>query len=145
MQAGMMDRRNAYKILVIKPEGKRPFERPRRRWKDNINMDIKEIMCEVVDWIQVTQNRDQCRAVVNTVMSSWIPHRGGKFLDQPRDYQLLKHSAPYGSLSNLMGRGHWRHRTCNTQEGMCVKYSSVNLVVRGHLGDVDADGRTVLK
>jgi hypothetical protein len=65
----MGEMRNVYKILVGKPEGKRPLGRPRRRKEDNIITDIKEIDREVVDWIRVAQDMDERRAVVNTVMN----------------------------------------------------------------------------
>jgi hypothetical protein len=52
-----------------KPEGKRPLGRPRRRWKDGIRMDLREIGCGSVDWIQLVQDRDRWRALVNTVMN----------------------------------------------------------------------------
>jgi hypothetical protein len=64
---------NAYKILVEKPEGKRSLRRSRRRWEDNIRMDLREIGWEYVDWIHMTQNRDMWRAVVNTVMNRRVP------------------------------------------------------------------------
>jgi hypothetical protein len=63
--AGM---RNTYKIFVGKSEGNTPLARPRRVWEDNIRTDIREIVCECVDWIHLAQDRDQWRAVVNTVM-----------------------------------------------------------------------------
>jgi hypothetical protein len=63
----------AYKILVGKPEGKRPLGRPRRRWKDNIRMDLREIGWGGMDWIDLAQDRDQWRAVVNTVMNLQVP------------------------------------------------------------------------
>jgi hypothetical protein len=59
--------RNAYRILVGKPEGKRPLGRPRRRWVDNIKMDLREIEWYGMDWIDLAQDRDQWRALVNTV------------------------------------------------------------------------------
>jgi hypothetical protein len=59
---------NAYKILVGKPEGKRPLGRPTDKWEDNIRMGIIESGWEVVDWIHLAQDRDQWRAVMNTVM-----------------------------------------------------------------------------
>jgi hypothetical protein len=62
-------KRNAYRIWVGKPEEKRPLGRPRRRWKDNIKMDLREIGCGGMDWIDVTQDRDQWRALVNTAMN----------------------------------------------------------------------------
>jgi hypothetical protein len=63
------DKRNAYRILVGMPEGKRPLGRPRRRWVDNIKMDLKEIGWDGINWIDLTQNRDQCRALMNTIMN----------------------------------------------------------------------------
>jgi hypothetical protein len=65
--------RNAYRILVEKPEGKRPLGRPTRRWVDNIKMDLTEIRWDGVDWIELAQDRDQWRALVNTVMNLRVP------------------------------------------------------------------------
>jgi hypothetical protein len=62
-----------YRILVGKPDGKRPVGRPRRRWVDNIKMDIGEIGWTGRDWIEVAQDRDQWRALVNTVMNLRVP------------------------------------------------------------------------
>jgi hypothetical protein len=60
-------KRTPYSILVGKPEEKRPLGRPRRRWVDNIKMDLREIRLDGMDWIDVAQDRDQWRALVNTV------------------------------------------------------------------------------
>jgi hypothetical protein len=65
--------RNAYKILVGKPEGKRPLGGPRRRWVDNIKIDPREIGWDYVDWIELAQDRDQWRALVNTVINHRVP------------------------------------------------------------------------
>ena len=54
-------------------QGERPFRRPRRRWKDNIKMDLQEVGCEGMDWIQLAQDRDRWRAVVNAVMKLGVP------------------------------------------------------------------------
>jgi hypothetical protein len=65
--------RNEYKILVGKPEGKRPLGRTRRRWEINIRMDLGETGWEVVDWTHLAQYGDQWRAFVNTVMNLRVP------------------------------------------------------------------------
>jgi hypothetical protein len=65
--------RNEYKILVGKPEGKRPLRRPRRRWEANIRIDLRLIWWGDADWIHPSQVRDHWRAVVNTVMSLRVP------------------------------------------------------------------------
>jgi hypothetical protein len=62
-----------YRLLVGKPEGKRPLGRPRRRWIDNIKMDLLEIGLSVADWIGLAQDRYRWRAVVNTVMNLRVP------------------------------------------------------------------------
>jgi hypothetical protein len=65
----MGEERKVYKVLVGKPEGKRPLGRPRRRWEDGIRMDLREIGLGGVDLIQLTQDRDRWRAVVSAVMN----------------------------------------------------------------------------
>jgi hypothetical protein len=68
----MQDMKNVYKILVGKPEGNRPLRRPRHRWEDNTEIDLKEIGWEGWDWIQLAQDRDQWRALVNMEMNLWV-------------------------------------------------------------------------
>jgi hypothetical protein len=65
--------RNAYNSLAGKPEGKRPLGRPRRRWENNIRMDLREIGWKGVEWMHLAQGRDQWRALVNTVMNLRLP------------------------------------------------------------------------
>jgi hypothetical protein len=67
------EKRNAYRILVGNPEGKRPLGRPRRRWVDNIKMDLREIGWDGTNWIDLAQNRNKWKAVVNTVMNLRVP------------------------------------------------------------------------
>jgi hypothetical protein len=67
----MGKKRNVYRLLVGKPEGKRPLERPRRMWMDNIKMDLSEIGLNVVDWIGLAQDRCRWRALVNSVMGCY--------------------------------------------------------------------------
>jgi hypothetical protein len=64
----MWEKRNAYRLLVGKPEGKRPLRRPRRKWLDNITMDLVEVGWGDVDWIGLAQDRDNWRALVNLEM-----------------------------------------------------------------------------
>jgi hypothetical protein len=69
----MGEKKNAYRILVGKPEGKRPLGRPRRRWEDNIRMDLRKIGWSDLGWIDLAQDRDQWRTLVNTVMNLRVP------------------------------------------------------------------------
>jgi len=71
--ARMGETRGVYKILVGKPEGKRPLERPRLRWEDNINVDLQEVGCGGMDWIELAQDRDSWWALVSAVMNHWVP------------------------------------------------------------------------
>jgi hypothetical protein len=69
----MGEKRNVYRLLVGKLEGKSPLGRPRRRWIDNIKMDLLEIALSVVDWIGLAQDRYRWRALVNSVMNLRVP------------------------------------------------------------------------
>ena len=62
-----------YRGLVLKSEGKRPLGRPRRRWEDNIKMDLQEVGCGGMDWIELAQNRDRWQTLVNAVMNLLVP------------------------------------------------------------------------
>jgi hypothetical protein len=71
--ARMREKRNAYRLLVGKPEGKRPLGRPKRRWVDNIKMDLGEVGWSDVDWIGLAKDRNRWRALVNSVLNLRVP------------------------------------------------------------------------
>ena len=71
--ARMGEKRGIYRVLVGKPEGKRPLERTRCRWEDTIKMDLQEKGCGGLDWIEPAQDRDRWRALLNKVMDLWGP------------------------------------------------------------------------
>jgi hypothetical protein len=69
----MGEKRGVYRILVGRPEGRRPLRRPRRRWQDNIKMDLQEVGWGGMDWIEMAQDRDRWPAFVNAVMKLQVP------------------------------------------------------------------------
>ena len=69
----MGERRGVYRVLMGKPEGKRPFRKPRRRWEDNIKIDLEEVGCGGMYWIDMAQDRERWRALVSTVMNFRVP------------------------------------------------------------------------
>jgi hypothetical protein len=73
------DERNTYRILLGRPEGKRPVGRPKPKWVNNIKMELGETGQDAMDWIDLAQDRSQWRALVNTVMYLLVPQNAGKF------------------------------------------------------------------
>jgi len=71
--ARMGDRRGVYRVLVGKPDGKRPLGRPRRKWDDNIKIDLQEVGCGGMDWMELAQDRDRWWALMNAVMNLRVP------------------------------------------------------------------------
>jgi hypothetical protein len=69
----MGEERGAYRVLVGRPDGRRPLGRPRRRWEDNIKMDLQEVGWGGMDWIDMAQDRDRWRALVSAVMNRRVP------------------------------------------------------------------------
>jgi hypothetical protein len=69
----MGERRDVYRVLVGKPEGKRPLGRPRCRWEEKVNVDLQEVGCHVMDWIELAQNWGSWRSLLNSVMNLRVP------------------------------------------------------------------------
>jgi hypothetical protein len=74
------ERKDVDRVLLGKSEGKRPLGRPRHRWEDNIKMDLQEVGCESMDWIDQAEDRDKWWALVDTVMNLRVPQNVGHFL-----------------------------------------------------------------
>jgi len=75
--ARLGERKVSYRVLVGKPEGKRPLGRPRRRWEDNIKMNLQKVGGGCGDWMELAQDRDRWRALVSTVMNLRVPKMRG--------------------------------------------------------------------
>jgi len=71
--ARMGEEREVYRVLVVKPEGRRPLGKPRRRWVDSIKMDLQDVGCGCMDWIGLAQDRDRWRTLVSAVMKLRVP------------------------------------------------------------------------
>ena len=79
--APMGEEIGVYRILLGKTEGRRPLGKPRRRWVDNIRMDLQEVVCGYMDWVGLAQDRDRWRTLVSAVMNLRVPLKCGEFLD----------------------------------------------------------------
>jgi len=76
----MGERRGVYRILVGKPERKRSLGRPGRKWEDNIKMDLQKVGCGGIDWMELAQDRERWRALVNGVKNFRVPYNAGNYL-----------------------------------------------------------------
>jgi len=92
----MGEERGAYRVLVGKPEGKRPLGRPRRRWVDNIIMDLQEVGCGYVDWIGLAQDRDRWRTLVSAVLNLRVPLNAGNFLTSCKPVSFSRWTLHHG-------------------------------------------------
>ena len=85
-----------YRVLLGKPEGRRPLGRPRRRWEDNIRMDLQDVGCGCMDWIELAQDRDRWRTLVNVVMNLRVPWNAGNFLTSCKPVSFSRRTLHHG-------------------------------------------------
>ena len=85
-----------YRVLVGKPEGRRPLGRPRRRWVDNIRMDLQEVGCGYMDWIGLAQDRDRWWTLVSAVMNLRVPWNAGNFLTSYKPVSCSRRTLHHG-------------------------------------------------
>jgi len=99
--ARMGEERGVYRVLLGKPEGKRPLVRPRRRWVVNIRRDLQEVGCGYMDWIGLAQDRDRWRTLVSAVMNLQVPRNAGNFLTSFKPVSFSR-STPHHRVSKYL-------------------------------------------
>ena len=92
----MGEERGLYRVLLGKPEGRRPLGRPRRRWVDNIRMDLQEVGCGYMDWIGLAQDRDRWRTLVSAAMNLRVPWNAGNFLTSCKPVSFSRRTLHHG-------------------------------------------------
>jgi hypothetical protein len=135
----MGEKRNAYRILVGKPEGKRPLGRPRHRPEDNIKMDLRDIGWGGMDWIHLAQDMDQWRALVNTVLNLRGSTKWWEILEWLSDWRLHKKgSAPWSWLvSSWPKKLHVIHVHSTATSSACTKHTLTNVIQYDVLGAIN--------
>ena len=116
----MGEERGVYRILLGKPDGKRPLGKPRRRWVDNIRTDLQEVECGYMDWIGLAQDRNRWRTLVSAVMNLQIPWNAGNFLTSCKPLIFSRRTLHHGvskkiflCLLSINDFFSWNHRpTC---------------------------------
>ena len=106
--ARMGEERGVYRVLVGKPEGRRPQGRPRRRWVDKIRIDLQEVGCGYMDWIGLAQGRDRWRTLVSAVMNLRVPWNAGTFLTSCKPVSFSRRTLHPNFRPTYIQRGYLR-------------------------------------
>ena len=120
--ARMGEERGVYRVLVGKPEGRRPLGRPRRRWVDNIRMELQEVGCGYMDTIGLAQDRDRWRTLLSAVMNLRVPWNAGNFLTSCFSRRTLHHGVstytwpPQAGQFTHQRNGSFSIQTCGTSK-----------------------------
>ena len=112
-----------YRVLVGKPEGRRPLGRPRRRWVDNSRMDLQEVGCGYMDWIGLAQDRDGWRTLVSAVMNVGVPWNAGNFLTSCKPVSFSRRTLHHG-VSKWVSKGKVHPRTVHESPDVEQMYST---------------------
>jgi hypothetical protein len=92
----MGEKRGVYRVLVGRPEGKRPHGGHRHRWEDNNMMDLQEVGCGFTDWIELAEDRDRWRALEKAVMNLQVPKNVGSILTSCKPFSFSRRTVLYG-------------------------------------------------
>ena len=96
--ARMGEERGVYSVLVEKHEGRRPLGKPRRRWVDNIRMDLQEVLCGYMGWIELDQDRERWRTLMSAVINLWVPWNAGNFLTSCKPVSCSRRNLHHGVI-----------------------------------------------
>ena len=116
--AHMGEERGVYRVLVGKPEGRRPLVRPRRRWVDNIRMDLQEVGCGYMDWTGLAQDRDRWRTLVSAVMNLRVQWNVGNFLTSCKPVSFSRRTLNHGVSKS----------SCSYRPAVCYQTPCIYLI-----------------